>query len=511
VETTRRRVKDGRAYDALFPKATGTTQTIKRDAQVSHTVNFIPKVVKNTLDHTVQLIPVVKGKTLYDTCHKIWDFVYDHISYEKDAHGKEQVRSPRRTWADRETGVDCDCYTTFISSILTNMRIPHTLRITKYKKDYFQHIYPIVPIGNGKYITIDCVVHAFDYEEPFTEKKDKIMDLEYLDGVNDDASLFDGPDDEMGEIGKLKIGGGQVIKKISTAVKKVAPAIKKAAHIVNRVNPAIGLLRIGLLASMKLNLMKVAGQLRWAYLSEEQAKQKGILIDKYKQLKQVLSKLEQIFYGAGGKPENLKKAIVDGRGNKDKSVSGLGIIQMDDNHSEATRLSELLGDEVYTSEMQGLEGLGEPVTAASIAAATGALATIAGLIKKIGDIFPKGNKKNEEGTEEGSPTEKVDVDDSGNDSGSATMVSALTPAKGKALPDAADNPGTESFWDKNKTWLQPTAIGVGVLTAAFLIFKMIPKKTDTQKQPAIAGIDGIKKRKKRKGNNGNKKTPIALM
>jgi hypothetical protein len=502
VETVRRHVKDGREYDHLIPKAPGGTQIIRRDAEVTHTVNFIPKVVKSTLFHTEDLVPQLKGKTLYETCNKIWDFVYDHISYEKDAHGKEQVRSPRRTWADRSAGVDCDCYTTFISSILTNMRIPHTLRITKYKKDYFQHIYPIVPIGSGKYITLDCVVHAFDYEEPFTEKKDKIMDLEYLDGINDDDSLFNGFDEEnTGEIGKLKIGGGQLIKKIGDTVKKVV-------HVVNKVNPAIALLRVGLLASMKLNLMKVAGKLRWAYLSEEQAKQKGILLDKYQQLRQVLTKLEQIFYGAGGKPENLKKAIVEGRGNKDKSVAGLGILDMDNGYNEDTPISTLLGDDIYTSEVQGLEGLGEPVTAASIAAATAALATIAGLIKKIGDIFPKGDKKNEEGMDEGSPTEPILVDDSVTASANTEMVSMLPP--GKSLPDKTTGTNTtENFWDKNKTWLKPTAIGVGVLAAALIVSKMMKDKK--QESSSVAGVDGVKKRKKRKGGGGNKKTPIAFM
>ncbi len=499
MEAAKRTVKDGREYDHLFPKATGSVQLIRRDAEVAHTVNFIPTVVKHTLFHTEKLIPIIKGKTLYETCNRIWDFVYNHITYEKDAHSKEQVRSPRRTWADRASGVDCDCYTTFISSILTNMRIPHVLRITKYKQDHFQHIYPIVPTGNGKYITLDCVVNAFDYEEPYSQKKDYTMDLEYLDGINDDQ-FFEGlEDDNMGELGK-----GKILKKLTTVV-------KKAVHVVNRLNPAIGLLRLGLLASMKLNLMKVAGKLKWAYLTEEQAKEKGVLIDKYKHLKQILAKLEQIFYGAGGKPENLKKAILGGRGNKDKSVSGLGILPSDEHLTEEMSLSQLLGDEVYSSEMQGLEGLGEPVTGASIAAATGALATIAGLIKKIGDIFPKGHKKNEDGADEGSPTEKVDVDDSGNETGSNTMVSALQSAKGKSQQEGSNDPATESFWNKNKTWLKPTAIGVGVLAAAFIFSKMLPKKSDNEGQPAVAGIDGIKKKRKHKGNNGDKKTPIALM
>lgn len=504
METNRKRTKEGKEYDHLIPKANGTTKLIKRDADVSNTVNFIPKVVWSTLNQTERLVPVVKGKTLYETCHNIWNFVYEHISYEKDAHGKEQVRSPRRTWADRERGVDCDCYTTFISSILTNLGISHRLRITKYKKDYFQHIYPIVPAGNGKYITIDCVVHAFDFEEPYSQKKDYNMDLEYLDGVNDDDALFAGnTDDEFGDIddlGKLKIGGGQLIKKIGTAVKKVAPAIKKAAHVVNRVNPATGLLRVGLLASMKFNLLKVAGQLRWAYLSEEQAKQKGILIDKYRQLKNVLSKLEQIFYGAGGKPENLKRAILESRGNKDKAVAGLGVISIDDMQNENTPLSILLGD-AYHSEMQEIQGLGEPATAASIAAASAAIATIAGLIKKIGDLFPKGDKNNEGGKEEGSPTETVQVDDSGASNPDTSFKTALVKSPGEATKP--DGTGTETFWDKNKTWLTPTLIGLGAIATIWIASKAMSNK---EKTTHISGMDGVKRKKK-----GRNKTPIALM
>ena len=508
METNRKRTKEGKQYDHLIPKASGKTTIIKRDADVSNTVNFIPKVVWSTIDQTEKLAPVVKGKTLYETCHNIWNFVYEHISYEKDAHGKEQVRSPRRTWADRERGVDCDCYTTFISSILFNMRIPHKLRITKYKKDYFQHIYPIVPTENGKYITIDCVVHAFDYEETYSQKKDYNMDLEYLDGINDDDALFAGvTEDEFGDIddlGKLKIGGGQLIKKIGTAVKKVAPAIKKAAHVVNRVNPATGLLRVGLLASMKLNLLKVAGQLRWGYLSEEQAKQKGILIDKYKQLKNVLAKLEQIFYGAGGKPENLKKAILESRGNKDKAVAGLGVISIDDTQTENTPLSILLGD-VYHSEMEEMQGLGEPVTAASITAASAATATIAGLIKKIGDLFPKGDKNNETGNDQGSPSENIQVDDSGASNPDTSFKTALVKSPGETTSPAET--GTENFWDKNKKWLTPTLIGIGAIATIWIASKAMSKK-DTSHSLSVKGIEGIKRKK---GKGGNTKTPIALM
>ena len=155
----KRNIKSGAEFNHLFPKPEGNEIEIRRDADVSATVAFIPQVVLETLHDTNRIAKLLKGDTLDETCKNIWDFVYEHIQYAKDKDGVEQIRRPARTWADRVRGVDCDCYTVFISSILTNLDIPHIYRIAKYKnRNYFQHIYPIVPIDNGKYLTIDCVV-----------------------------------------------------------------------------------------------------------------------------------------------------------------------------------------------------------------------------------------------------------------------------------------------------------------------------------------------------------------
>ena len=149
-------VRNGFEYDVYFPKAMGGNITKKKGATVADTIRFIPSVVQDTQWQTKRFShEVVKANTLYETCRNIWEFVFNHIKYQKDEDGKEQVRSPARAWSDRQKGVDCDCYTVFISSILSNLKIKHVLRITKYGEDHFQHIYPIVPIGNGKYITID--------------------------------------------------------------------------------------------------------------------------------------------------------------------------------------------------------------------------------------------------------------------------------------------------------------------------------------------------------------------
>src|SRR5258707_6974152 len=118
MQATKNRIlKGGKEYDPLFLASPGETYTIKRDAGLTDTVSFIPRVVRKTLDQSFKIAQKLKGKTVYETCYNIWHFVYDHVQYRKDKDGYEQIRSPRRTWRDRKHGVDCDCYSVFTSSI----------------------------------------------------------------------------------------------------------------------------------------------------------------------------------------------------------------------------------------------------------------------------------------------------------------------------------------------------------------------------------------------------------
>lgn len=491
---THRKINTGTQYDSMFPSANLKDETVKKGATVSDTVKFIPKVVNDTLSQTEQIAERLQGKNLSETCKNIWDFVYNHIRYNKDEEGKEQIRSPARTWHDRQQGVDCDCYTVFISSILTNLKIPHSLRIARYRKDYFQHIYPIVHKPNGKYITIDCVVDYFNYEEPYTEIKDTKMELQYLSGL-----------DETEEVGKLfkKKSGSSAPKK-----GKLKQFIKKAVHVVNKANPATVLLRNGLLASMKLNIMKIAQRIKYAYVSDEGAKKLGIDMGKLQHLRKIKDKIESIFYGAGGKPENLKKAILTGKGNKNRDVAGLGDM------NESTSLRELLGAEMFQSENEeSLGELGEPVTAASITAATGALAAIAGLLKSIGNIFPKKDGKGStdfEATDTESDPKNISSEIEKNkneistmnvDSGSNDSDSGGSNEKTASDGGSGDGSDKQGFWDKNKNWLKPTLIGATGLGLLFLGYKAVTgNKAEKPKQ-----LTGTKNKRH------DKKDPVALM
>jgi hypothetical protein len=175
-----RPIQDGKQFDHFFGLPDERDRVIIEDGEVDDTVELMKKVAWKYLNDTKKISAYLKGNTIEETCRNIWNFLYNHIQYKLDKRGLEQLRRPCRSWAERSTGIDCDCFSIFVSSILTNLQIPHKFRITKYDQDMYQHVYVVVPKENGEYI-IDCVIARFNYEKPFTEKKDFIMSL---NGIN---------------------------------------------------------------------------------------------------------------------------------------------------------------------------------------------------------------------------------------------------------------------------------------------------------------------------------------
>lgn len=197
-----RPIKDGREYDRFFSRPDDADRLIIEDGEVEETVDLMKKVVWKYINDTKGIATFLKGVSLRQTCENIWNFLYHHIQYKLDKKGLEQLRRPNRSWADRKTGIDCDCFSIFVSSILTNLKVPHLFRIAKYNQDVYQHVYVVVPNpSSGKYYTIDCVLSQFDYEKPYKQQKDFNMSLQGIDvavlsGASDDVldlvSGFDG-------------------------------------------------------------------------------------------------------------------------------------------------------------------------------------------------------------------------------------------------------------------------------------------------------------------------------
>jgi len=504
----RRKIKSGWEFDHLFPKPSGKDHRAKKNADVEDTLKLIRQTVPMSLWQTKKIAAKLKGKTLRDTCRNIWQFVYDHIQYKMDEPGVEQIRSPRRTWYERETGVDCDCYTEFISSILVNLGIPHVLRITKYPKEppdipTWQHIYPIVPVSGSlsgtlsnrnDYITMDCVKDGFDDEEPFLEYKDYKMRLDYLDGI-DNNNAREGEDYEEIEMQLMGNGYGEpktvdmadiysvhddeqignIFKKIGNAVKKVAEVqkkiitksidvqkniikktvvaptkkivevAKKGVHFINRfTNPGTILLRNGFLLATKVNLFNIGGRLRYAYLTDQQAIERGINLDVLAKVRKIKDKAEKIYYDAGGNKSNFKKAVLKGRGNKKHNpvpLNGLGGFD-DSIYADVQEYTILNGTG------GSLSGLGEIAAGASIAAAMAAVGAVAGALKQVKGLFNKG------GAEESSFQSETDNATSVDDAKKGTIPDSDDEVR---ADDGTDAPITS---DDDTSWIIEAANNV---------------------------------------------------
>ena len=195
----KRKIVSAAAYDKFFPKTVSTDPIINKDGSVHDTVDYCSEIVSKTLGDTKQIAQFLKKKTLNETCKAIFNFYYKHFQYHTDKDGVEQLRRPARSFKDRVKGIDCDCFTISVSSILTNLGIPHYLRIVKmYNRKYYQHIYVIIPKSANadvsvreNYYVIDPVVDKYDLEAPgITETKDKKITptmngipIQYLNGT----------------------------------------------------------------------------------------------------------------------------------------------------------------------------------------------------------------------------------------------------------------------------------------------------------------------------------------
>lgn len=120
--------------------------------------------------------------SLPEFCQWLWSWLRSNVTYSPDAPLTEQIRSPSRTLADAKTGVDCEDFAIFISTVLVNNSISHSLRVADYGNGW-QHIYVVVR-DRKKTITIDPVNTLFNVEPVFVKKKDyRIVRANGLSGV----------------------------------------------------------------------------------------------------------------------------------------------------------------------------------------------------------------------------------------------------------------------------------------------------------------------------------------
>jgi hypothetical protein len=120
----------------------------------------------------------------------IWHWLHTNVRYNYDAPGEEEIRTPARVWADRYSGVDCDCLAVFTACLLICMGYKPKFEIVAFNNSpTFSHIYV-----NLDGMAIDRVLPVF-LARPGNITKTQIMEipvysLSGIDGCNTLSGVY---------------------------------------------------------------------------------------------------------------------------------------------------------------------------------------------------------------------------------------------------------------------------------------------------------------------------------
>lgn len=203
VVAEKRHIENGSQFDRFFPEPKNSYTIIKPDGSVEDTIGLMAGVIEKWQQDTAAISRILQGETVQETCENIWDFCTTYLHYKPDTKGTEELRSPKRSWYDGQvlyreqqaagipenqcSGVDCDCFSIFVGTILKNLGIPFSIRITSYGKGW-QHVYVVVPF-KGSELIIDPVYHQFNREKKYEDQisingqKLKDMKIAVLNGT----------------------------------------------------------------------------------------------------------------------------------------------------------------------------------------------------------------------------------------------------------------------------------------------------------------------------------------
>lgn len=175
---------------AIIASPTMKSQVFIKDGNTSDIMNVILNVIKN-YNISAETKEFSKGfKATYKDMERLYWFVKDNVEYREDPTGFQWIRTPARTWHDRNEGLDCKSFTVFMVSVFQNLGLPYIVRFASYSKSPTPtHVYPLVKIGN-RWVIMDAVWDKFDSEKSFTHKKDfKMSEIAVLSGVKSPASI----------------------------------------------------------------------------------------------------------------------------------------------------------------------------------------------------------------------------------------------------------------------------------------------------------------------------------
>lgn len=376
-----------------IPKPNYVDKLEKSNAINNDIISTIHKNYNTAVFQTKNIAKSLKGNSDYETAKNVWLFLKRSLKYKRDPEGKQMIKLPSRLLANNERIADCKSYSLLAASLLANNGLKPTFRYASYK-DYEKtptHVYVTTKDSNGNEIIVDGCYKRFNDQKEFKYKYDYPMEVYTLSGVN-------GPLKKIVKKIAPKIAP-KVAAKVVKVAAKVAPkaTVKVAPKVAAKVAPKV---------VAKVAAKKVVKQEKKAVKQEKKAVKK---VEKAE--KKVAKKAE--------KAENKQKPLLQRAAQGVKKVAVavprtafLGLVRLNVK-SLATDLADAntknpdkvksfwtkLGGS-YTELMSvvnhgkglkpplGVNGIGEPVTLATVGTALVTAAPIiiatASLLKQVG-------------------------------------------------------------------------------------------------------------------------------
>jgi hypothetical protein len=140
-----------------------SVQLVKKDSTALDAVKLIQLTVKNRLEvssiqNILQKFPFEPTLNWFE---KVFWYIDSITEYKLDKSGREQIKTPDKFLLVDNLG-DCDDYSVIWLALAELAGFKAIPKIVDYEKDgYWDHIYVIVPLKSGGYITLDNVVGKF--------------------------------------------------------------------------------------------------------------------------------------------------------------------------------------------------------------------------------------------------------------------------------------------------------------------------------------------------------------
>lgn len=158
------------SYDSLVDTPQGG-KTLMGYGFESATLNELNNACKY-YKQVEKLAQHLKGDSPLQSAFNVWYFLHENIIYNYDTEGQEEIRTPARSWADRLTGIDCDCLAVLTACLLFNMGYKPKFEIVGFNNNNcYSHIFV-----NHDGLAIDRVLPTF-LKRPHGITNTKIMEI----------------------------------------------------------------------------------------------------------------------------------------------------------------------------------------------------------------------------------------------------------------------------------------------------------------------------------------------